>query len=246
MKIQYSDYIVYVDESGDHGLNNIDPDNPIFVLAFCIFKKNNYYNIVNSIQNFKFKHFGHDMVILHENDIRRDRGCFQNLKNKQEKEEFMAELTDIVEKSKFTLIASVIDKYKLKKKYNSPNNPYHIAMGFCLERTYNFLQDDNQAEITIHIIFEQRGKTEDKALELEFRRWCDGDNHFQKRINFEIIMANKQINSAGLQLADLLARPIGLSVIKPQQQNRTYEIIKTKYRRYRGYYKKAGLKVFPT
>lgn len=35
----FSDYIVYVDESGDHGLKNIDNNYPVFVLAFCIFKK---------------------------------------------------------------------------------------------------------------------------------------------------------------------------------------------------------------
>jgi len=38
----YSDYVVYVDESGDHGLKNIDENYPVFVLAFCIFKKQDY------------------------------------------------------------------------------------------------------------------------------------------------------------------------------------------------------------
>lgn len=32
------DYIIYVDESGDHGLQNIDPDYPVFVLSFCCFR----------------------------------------------------------------------------------------------------------------------------------------------------------------------------------------------------------------
>jgi len=35
----FSDYIIYVDESGDHGLERIDPEFPIFVLAFCIIRK---------------------------------------------------------------------------------------------------------------------------------------------------------------------------------------------------------------
>ena len=30
----FSKYVVYVDESGDHGLKNIDPNYPVFVLAF--------------------------------------------------------------------------------------------------------------------------------------------------------------------------------------------------------------------
>jgi hypothetical protein len=36
MNEKFSEYIVYVDESGDHGLETIDPNYPVFVLAFCI------------------------------------------------------------------------------------------------------------------------------------------------------------------------------------------------------------------
>ena len=36
----FSDYIVYVDESGDHSLESINPEYPLFVLSFCIFLKN--------------------------------------------------------------------------------------------------------------------------------------------------------------------------------------------------------------
>ena len=55
---QFSDYIVYVDESGDHSLEYINPEYPVFVLAFCIFKKHLYINkITPAIEEFKFKHF---------------------------------------------------------------------------------------------------------------------------------------------------------------------------------------------
>ena len=45
---------------------------------------------------------------------------------------------------------------------------------------------------------------------------------------FIIKFASKQINSTGLQLADLTARPIALKFLRPHQENRAYEIIKTK------------------
>ena len=32
----HSDYIVYVDESGDHSLTSINPRYPLFVLSFCV------------------------------------------------------------------------------------------------------------------------------------------------------------------------------------------------------------------
>ena len=61
----------------------------------------------------------------------------------------------------------------------------------------------------------------------------------------KIRMANKTNNSTGLQLADLIARPIGLSVIRPEQDNQSFDIIKTKLHKYNGCYKEAGLKIFP-
>jgi hypothetical protein len=35
-QMTFGDYIVYIDESGDHGLTNINPDHRVFVLAFCV------------------------------------------------------------------------------------------------------------------------------------------------------------------------------------------------------------------
>ncbi|SMN00815.1 hypothetical protein SPONL_1573 [uncultured Candidatus Thioglobus sp.] len=184
------------------------------------------------------------MTILHESEIRRNKGDFSQL-NKMQKQDFMDELTDLVKQENFTVVTSVIDKNKMLEKYTDTHNPYYVAMGFCLERLYRFLEENNSANKTTHIVFEQRGKQEDEELELEFRRWCDGDNYFKKKINFNIRMANKQNNSAGLQLADLIARPIGLSVLKPQQENRAFEVIKDKFRKYNGHYERAGLKIFP-
>ena len=96
------------------------------------------------------------------------------------------------------------------------------------------------------MIFEARGKREDEELELEFRRVCDGQNFYRKKMPFEIVMAKKQVNSTGLQIADLLARPIGLSVIRPEQANHTYAIIEKKfYRSPQGKLEGFGRKVFP-
>ena len=81
------------------------------------------------------------MVILHESEIRRDRGAFKKLNTKEKKEAFLNELTKIIDNEDFTIISTVIQKEKLKSKYN---NPYDIAMQFCLEQTYKFLQSKNQ------------------------------------------------------------------------------------------------------
>lgn len=242
--MNFSNYIVYVDESGDHSMTSINKDFPLFVLAFCIFEKEKYSkSAVLKLKEFKFKHFGHDMVVLHENEIRRDKGWFKILNSKGKKEAFLEELTQIISDEDFTIIATVIQKDRL---FAHGKNPYDMALKYCMERTYKFLLSKNEHEKTTHIVVEQRGKNEDEELELEFRRVCDGYNYQNMRFPFEIVLANKMSNSAGLQLADLVARPIGLSVLKPEQTNRAFEALKSKFHKNdSGKVEGVGLKVFP-
>jgi len=222
----FSKYIVYVDESGDHGLESVDPNYPVFVLAFCVFQKRHYaQTVVPLIEAFKFKHFGHDLVVLHETDIRKEKGRFR-FENRLHKEQFINELTGIIDTSNFILIGCIIDKYRLRERNN---NPYHLALGFCLETLYELIEEKQQTDVTTHVVVECRGKREDNELELEFLRVCAGENKFAKQLPFEVVFADKKSNSSGLQLADLVARPIGLSVVKPHQPNRAFELLRRKF-----------------
>lgn len=38
----FDDYIVFVDESGDRGMESIDANYPVFVLVFCVYAKETY------------------------------------------------------------------------------------------------------------------------------------------------------------------------------------------------------------
>jgi hypothetical protein len=250
---KFSSYIVYVDESGDHGLQNIDDKYPMFVLAFCVFHKRYYSEkVVSTLQKFKFNHFGHDLVVLHEHEIRKEKGEFNFFQNREHKHTFLNELTEIIEKSNFVLISCAIEKEKLKTRITSESNPYHIALGFCLETLYEFLQEKRQTNLLTHVVVERRGKKEDNELELEFRRMCDGANRLNISLPFNICFADKKVNSAGLQLADLVARPIGMHVLKPQQDNRAFEVMKQKFYCSGGRqnvgegFENWGLKVFPS
>ena len=89
----FSKYIVYVDESGDHGMETIDPQYPLFVLAFCVFHKRHYSEqVVSALEKFKFNHFGHDQVVLHENEIRKEKGQFNIFRSREQKHQFLHEL----------------------------------------------------------------------------------------------------------------------------------------------------------
>lgn len=242
----FSDYIVYVDESGDHSLTSIDPSYPVFVLAFCIFHRESYCDaIVPAMQRLKFRHFGRDLVVFHERDIRKSQADFRFLYDRQAREGFMDETGAFVEAAEFTVVAAVIDKPRLLERYAQPDSPYTIALTFCLERTYAFLHERNAANATTVICVEQRGKAEDNELELDFRRIIQGENRWGQ-LPFDIRFASKQVNSTGLQLADLVARPIGRRVMNREQPNRAYDIIRPKIRtspdgEVRGW----GIKSFP-
>jgi hypothetical protein len=214
--LKHSDYIVYVDESGDHSLTSIDEGYPVFVLSFCIFQKDNYAcNVTPALRMLKFSTFGHDMVILHEHDIRKKLGAFKQL-GKEQREAFLEKLNVLISETSFTLIATVIDKHKIKKQDTKSLHIYHLAMQLGLEKLYSFLQ-------------EARGRTEDLALELEFLRVCSGYNSLQKVLPFKIVIADKKTNSEGLQFADMVARPVGLSTFRPNQSNRTIKILEKKF-----------------
>lgn len=51
----YGDYIIYADESGDPSFSNNYIDHPVFVLAFCIFAKQDYLKTIQLINQFKFE-----------------------------------------------------------------------------------------------------------------------------------------------------------------------------------------------
>lgn len=245
---EFSDFIVFADESGDHGLANIDKDYPVFVLAFCLFHKARYAGrAVPDVLRFKFKHFGHDQVILHELDIRRSRGAFSILQNAERRGPFYEDLNALMADAPMKIVASVIDKEKHRARYEVPTNPYHISMGFGLERLYRELTGLGCRTGTTYVLFERRGAREDAEVEEEFRRICEGHNPLGKRLPFEIVMVGKTCNSSGLQMADLIARPIGRKIIKPDQENRAFEILAAKFRRNprTGSAMGWGLKVFP-
>lgn len=227
---KYSKFVVYVDESGDHGLQSLDAAYPVFVLAFCVFYKRHYTKkVVADIEDLKFKYFGHDLVVLHEHEIRKAKGDFKRFRNHKLKGQFLSDLTDIIESSNFVLISCIIDKAQLKARQVNPSNPYHIALGFCLETLYEFLVEKGQEELTTHVIVERRGNKEDNELELEFRRMCDGANKLGRRLPFDIIFGDKKVNSTGLQLADLVARPVGLSLVQRGQYNRAFDVLRAKF-----------------
>lgn len=240
----FSDFIVFADESGDHGLVSIDPQFPAFALTLCAMRKADYTaQVVPAVQGLKFKYWGHDAVVFHEHEIRKSKGHFAILMTSRTlREQFIEDMNQLIMSAPMTIFASVIDKIRLREKYANPWNPYEIALHFCMERLHLMLRGEGEQGKTVHVVFESRGAREDAELELEFRRIAGNDSHWGYRrhnfseFDFQPVFVPKAANSPGLQLADLTARPIALSRLRPDQPNRAFDIIRPKLK---------GLKAFP-
>ena len=76
--------------------------------------------------------------------------------------------------------------------------------------------DDNYTTLT----FESRGKIEDAKLR-DYFTLC-GEN------KFKLVLHLKSAGGLGLQFADMIARPIGIHILHPTQENRAWNIIKKK------------------
>jgi hypothetical protein len=158
MSARYSDYIFYADESGDHSLTSIDQTYPAFVLSLCAFRIATYCRrIIPEVLRLKFKYFGHDALVLHERDIRKQLGHFTALTDQSLREAFMRDLGSLLEEAEFRIFAAVIDKTALRLDM-FPNNPYSLSLRICLQIAYVFLKQRRQLDRISHFIFEKRGQ----------------------------------------------------------------------------------------
>ena len=226
--------IIYLDETGDHSLEKHDDNFPLFVLTMVVCDIDTYTNeIMPMVCRLKFDYFGHEGVIIHSREIRKAQKDFNFLQNPNLRQPFYERINEIIIKSNFDLIASVIKKQAHKQKYgNNAANPYDLALTFSMERLLKLLENEN--ENSVFIIAEARGKKEDAELEQSFLRiisygtdYCLADRF--KRVNFQLRFIPKQMNIVGTQLADLAGYPIARHILNPIKENLAYEIVRKKF-----------------
>jgi len=110
-------YFLFIDESGDHGLGNIDFSFPVFVLCGIIVSESNYNNIKANFNKIKNKFWNNVNVIFHSRDIRKCNNEFAILFDLEVKNNFYKKINDAVKNCKYHIISSVINKVEFIKKY---------------------------------------------------------------------------------------------------------------------------------
>jgi hypothetical protein len=242
-----SRFLAFFDECGDHSLEKIDRDFPLFVLALVLVERSVYQNqVLPEFNRFKLRYFNHEGINLHSRDIRLATGPFSLLLNPTIRPQFMAELSDIMDQVPFTLFISAIQKQvHLEQRGGDAANPYDLALEFTMEGLFHFL--DAHGEKHLPIVADARGKREDNMLGQEFSRMMtNGTANVSaeqfKQLDCPLSFLSKKNNILGVQLADLCAHPCARHILNPSKQNRAFEIARKRLYNQGGV---SGWKVFP-
>ena len=242
-------YYFFLDESGDHGLKNIDPNFPVFVLCGVIISDTDYQKLVQDFNSIKQDFWGDNKVIFHSRDIRKCDKEFKILLDTDIKSKFYKVLDMTISESKYSVISSVIDKQKYIKKYGKlRGDVYEIALSFIIERAIFYLDSLEKSIDKLYLVIEKRGKKEDNQLKKHVETLLQVGTFYVtperlKGYNIKIEFRDKRQNINGLQISDLIAYPIARYGMDKERANPAFDIIKPKIYSKGG--KLYGLKVFP-
>lgn len=222
--------LVYLDETGDHSLEHIHPQFPIFALAFVICRPESYAErIVPSVYRFKIHYFGHECVVLHSRDIRKQAGPFAILTDAEVRSRFYADLNRLVEACDFHLLVAAIHKHAHAERYGwRARNPYDMALGLGLGRLVTLMEEMGEEAVTL--VAESRGRILDAELELAFRDIVrDGTDEVGPerfaRLGIRLVFAPKSMDVVGTQIADLAAYPFARRLLNPEQPNPALDVL---------------------
>ena len=225
--------VMFLDESGDHSLDVIDHQYPIFVLAGVIMEKEYAEGDLEArITEFKRNLFGRTGIILHTADITRNQNGFEQMKDKAFRERFYTRLNTLVASIDFKVVACAIHKEEHLQRYGiSALDPYMLSLHVLIER---FCFEIGNVHAGGIIVAERRGPTLDHELELAFLNLKIQGTRYLQATQIEnrisgLQLRKKSENVGGLQLADLVATPIGRHVLG-KKDHKDYGIIESKLR----------------
>jgi len=210
-------YRIYIDEVGNNDLGSSDsPNHRYLSLTGLIFELDYVKNVVSpKTEKLKTKYFNYhpdEPLILHRKELVNKKYPFNSLNDPLLEQEFNQEFLNLITELNYVIISVLIDKKEHKIKYSTwKYDPYHYCMEILIERFFFFLENHSALG---DVMIESRGGKEDIRLKKSFAYIFETGTNFieadrlQKRFTSkELKVKQKQLNIAGLQLADLLAHP---------------------------------------
>jgi len=241
--------VLFLDESGDHNLSVIDPQYPLFVLAGIITEKDYAeQEMTERLRQFKQQMFGRDDFVLHTADITRNRGIFERVKDRVFRADFYAALNDLMRSLEYKVVACAIRKHAHLSAYGvAALDPYMLSLDILVER---FCFEIGNMAGGGMIIAEKRNPTLDHELDIAWINLkVQGTRYLQatdiERRIIGLTTRPKADRIAGLEVADLVATPIGRYVLGKQIKE-DFRVVEGKFRRNRqGGFDGTGLVVLP-
>ncbi len=227
-----SRFVAFIDECGDHSWTHINPEFPLFVLSTIIVERDHYaHEIVPALARLKLRYWPHEGVNLHTRHIRKALADFAFLQVPALRETFLAEVSAMMTQFEFTLFITGVRKPEFIASHGAlGTNPYEIALERTFECVLHFLE--GHGETVLPVIAEARGKTEDAALAASFFRLLHGGSRTVpgerfRRLHCPMTFVRKVQNIAGTQLADLCGYPSSRHILKPEQPNLAFDVVRS-------------------
>lgn len=239
-------YYLFLDESGDHSLDKIDPQYPMFVLGGVLISAADYDRVDARWKQMKRELFGRDDIIIHTADLTRNKNGFERMKETAFRERVYNELNAVMAELPYQIIGCAVRKDDHLDRYGvSAIDPYHLSLNVIVERAYFAVGKKGK----LHIIAESRDTTLDRMLDVVFLELKISGTHYisateLNTLGIELHIRQKSKNISGLQMADLVVTPIGRKVLG-KKLHADWQVIESKLYRYRGKWDGAGLVVLP-
>jgi len=208
---------LYIDEVGNSDLKSSENIEHRFLSLTGIICRIDYISeiIHPELEELKREFFNYhpdDPIIFHRKELVQRKPPFSVLQNPDIENRFNNRLISLLTSWDYKVISVIIDKMEQDQRYSTwKYDPYHYCQEILLERYRLFLNINSAVG---DVMIESRGGNEDMRLKKSFRRLLEQGTHnlraedLQKHLtSMELKVKSKQLNIAGLQIADLIAHP---------------------------------------
>ena len=242
--------VVFLDESGDHNLQVIDPLYPVFVLGGVLVDEEYAAGrLEQDLRDFKRDVFGREDLILHTADMTRNRRGFESLIGPARRARFYEALNALVRSAPIEVLACAVRKPEYVRRHGvSAADPYTVGLRVLVEQLCHAVGDVAAGG---RIVAERRGPELDRQIDLAWEALqLQGAGEVTPATIRDRLVGlehrHKHENVAGLQLADLVVSPIGRYLIGKASHD-DFRIVEEKFRRRptTGDYAGVGLTVLP-
>jgi hypothetical protein len=204
--------LVYIDESGNTGLNLKDTQQPVFLLAAMILPESKWFPLEELFLNTARKYFGDPLPTPFEiqaKDLKSGRGIFENLTFTQQLS-FRDKMLQLLLDNKIAAIYMRIIKSKFAAfcdEQYGPGikvNPYIMALPFVCMEVDDYLRQTGEDQLGMFIFDEQKETLDDAERSLRTLR-LDSESILKTTNIIEKGFFIDSSKSFALQLLDIVA-----------------------------------------